>query len=148
MILVKFVRLKKIREDNDNTQQEIADILKVKRGTYASWECGTDTMPLSKIFEYALFYNKSIDYILDLSNRNPELSFNKKTINLTFVGKKLKEVRCISELSQAKFAESIGINQSTWWAYENGKTLISTTSLITLAKKYNISVDWILGIIN
>jgi len=146
VILVKFVRLKKIREDNDNTQQEIADILKVKRGTYASWECGTDTIPLAKIFEYALFYSKSIDYIVELSNRNLELSFNKKNINLTFVGKKLKEVRNMSELSQLKFAESIGINQSTWWAYENGKTLITTSTIITLAKKYKVSIDWILGI--
>ena len=147
MILVKFVRLKKIREDNDNTQQEIADILKVKRGTYASWEASVDAIPIKKLFLYAKHYNKSIDYILGLSNENLEI-ISIEELNTSSIGNRLKNIRKKLKLSQAKFAESIGINQSTWWAYENGKTLISTTSLITLAKKYNISVDWILGIIN
>ena len=145
MILVKFVRLKKVREDNDNTQQEIADILKVKRGTYASWEASVDAIPIKKLFLYAKYYNKSIDYILGLSNENLEIISIEK-LNISSIGNRLKNIRKKLKLSQAKFAESIGINQSTWWAYENGKTLITTSSLITLAKKYKVSIDWILGV--
>ena len=48
-------------------------------------------------------------------------------------------------LSQLEIAESIGINQSTWWAYEKGKTMITTNALTALARKYNYSTDYILG---
>ncbi len=54
-------------------------------------------------------------------------------------------IRQTANLSQLQIAESIGINQSTWWGYERGKTLITLTSLIALAQKYNYSIDWILG---
>lgn len=54
-------------------------------------------------------------------------------------------IRQTANLSQLQIAESIGINQSTWWGYEHGKTLITLTSLIALAQKYNYSIDWILG---
>ena len=141
---MKFVRLKKIREDNDNTQQEIADILGVKRGTYASWESGTDTIPITKIYEYANHYSKSIDYILGLSNKNIDVTYN-KDFNLEQISERLKLVRLESDLSQKRFSDSIGINQSTWWSYENGRTLIKTSSLIMLSKKYNYSIDWIFG---
>ena len=144
MICMCVMRLKDIREDNDNTQQEIADILKVKRGTYASWEASVDAIPIKKLFLYAKYYNKSIDYILGLSNENLEI-ISIEELNISSIGNRLKNIRKKLKLSQSKFAESIGINQSTWWAYENGKTLISTTSLIALSKKYKYSVDWILG---
>ncbi len=48
-------------------------------------------------------------------------------------------------MSQYKIAESIDINQSTWWAYENGKTLITTINLTTLCKKFNLSTYRILN---
>lgn len=144
MKIMKLIRLKEIREENSNTQQEIADILNIKRGTYASWECGSDTIPTKKLFNFANYYEKSIDYILNLSNKNINIIY-KNNIDKSIVGKNLKIIRQNLNLSQFKIAESIGINQSTWWAYEKGNTLITTSSLIALSEKYNCSVDWILG---
>ncbi len=136
--------LKDIRENNDNTQQEIADILNVKRGTYASWECGSDLIPTRKLYIYANYYKKSIDYIMGLSEENTKIICN-KDIDLNLIGERLKIIRDKENLSQSKIAESIGINQSTWWAYEKGKTLITTASLISLSKQYKYSIDWILA---
>lgn len=144
MKIMKLIRLKEIREEYSNTQQEIADILNIKRGTYASWECGSDIIPTKQLFNFANYYEKSIDYILNLSNKNINI-INKKNIDKLIIGKNLKIIRKNLNLSQFKIAESIGINQSTWWAYEKGKTLITTTSLIALFEKYNYSIDWILG---
>ena len=48
-------------------------------------------------------------------------------------------------MAQLPFAESLNINQSTYWAYENGKTLITTTTLIKKKKNYNVSIDKILN---
>lgn len=141
---MKLSRLKEIREDHDETQQNIANILQVKRGTYASWECGSDIIPLKKLFQFANHYNASIDYILNLSNNNIKIASN-TNLDINIISRNLREIRHNQKISQCKIAENIGINQSTWWAYEKGKTLITTLNLMTLCKRFNYSMDWILN---
>ena len=137
-------RLKLIRIEKNLTQANVAEILNVKRGTYASWECGNDTIPTKQLYKLAEYYHKSCDYILGLTANNKNV-FTNKEIDLQTIGENIKKVRLSNHLSQAQFATSININQSTLWAYEKGKTLITTTTLIELNKVYNIEIDIILG---
>ena len=137
-------RLKLIRIEKNLTQANVAEILNVKRGTYASWECGNDTIPTKQLYKLAEYYHKSCDYILGLSDNNKNV-FTNKEIDLQTIGEKIKKVKLTNHLSQAQFATSININQSTLWAYEKGKTLITTTTLIELNIVYNIEIDIILG---
>ena len=137
-------RLKLIRIEKNLTQANVAEILNVKRGTYASWECGNDTIPTKQLYKLAEYYHKSCDYILGLSDNNKNV-FTNKEIDLQTIGEKIKKVKLTNHLSQAQFATSININQSTLWAYEKGKTLITTTTLIELNIVYNIAIDIILG---
>ena len=141
---VKNFRLKEIRETQEYTQLEIANKLNIQRGTYASWECGNDIISTKQLYKLANLYQVSIDYLVNLTNVN-NLIVNNRPINLTKIGNNLMYIRQTANLSQLQIAESIGINQSTWWGYEHGKTLITLTSLIALAQKYNYSIDWILG---
>ncbi len=141
---VKNFRLKEIRETQEYTQLEIANKLNIQRGTYASWECGNDIISTKQLYKLANLYQVSIDYLVNLTNVN-NLIVNNRPINLTKIGNNLMHIRQTANLSQLQIAESIGINQSTWWGYEHGKTLITLTSLIALAQKYNYSIDWILG---
>lgn len=140
----KDFRLKELREKHEYTQQNIADMLGVKRGTYASWECGNDIISTKQIYNLANIYGISIDYIVNLNDKNISI-LNKNNLDLDKIGLRLKEIRKKTKLSQLNFATSININQSTWWGYENGKTLITLPTLIALAQKYNYSIDWILG---
>ena len=137
-------RLKLIRIEKNLTQANIAEILNVKRGTYASWECGNDTIPTKQLYKLAEYYHKSCDYILGLTANNKNV-FTNKEIDLQMIGENIKKVRLSNHLSQTQFATSININQSTLWAYEKGKTLITTTTLIELNKVYNVAIDVILG---
>lgn len=138
------MRLKELRINNDLKQKDIANILDVKRGTYASWESNTDTIPTLQVYKLANYYNKSIDYILEISNNNKDIYYN-NDINKELIGNRIKEIRIDNNLSQNKFAKSIFINQSTLWAYEKGQTLITTNNLISIAKEYKVSIDYILG---
>ena len=140
----KDFRLKELREKHEYTRQNIADMLGVKRGTYASWECGNDIISTKQIYNLANIYGISIDYIVNLNDKNISI-LNKNNLDLDKIGLRLKEIRKKTKLSQLNFATSININQSTWWGYENGKTLITLPTLIALAQKYNYSIDWILG---
>lgn len=141
---VKDFRLKEIRETHEHTQLEVANKLNVQRGTYASWECGNDIISTKQLYKLANIYQASIDYIVNLTSIN-NLIINNKPINLSKIGNNLKHIRQTAHLSQLQIAESIGINQSTWWGYEHGKTLITLTSVVAVAQKYNYSIDWILG---
>lgn len=64
-------RLEFLREDNDLTQQQVADILHCQREVYRRYEKGTRELPLSYAIILAQHYNVSIDYIVGLTdNKN------------------------------------------------------------------------------
>ena len=63
-------RFIKLREDNDLTQQEIANKLGVLRNTYSKWENNINDIPLDILNKLANFYNCSLDYLLGLSNKS------------------------------------------------------------------------------
>ena len=44
-----YNKMKDIREYFDKTQQEVAEKLNVSRSTYAGWENGIDSIPLTKL---------------------------------------------------------------------------------------------------
>lgn len=140
---MNFETLKNIRNELELTQEDIAKILNVKRGTYASWECGSDTIPTGQLYKLAEYYQVNIDYLVGLNKKHKV--FSNKKLNKEDVGKNLLKLRKKLNIAQLPFAESLNINQSTYWAYEHGKTLITTTTLITLAKTYNCSIDELLN---
>lgn len=137
-------KVKEIRNELELSQEDIAKVLNVKRGTYASWECGSDVIPTRQIYKLAEYFKLSIDYLLEISNQG-HMVYHGSDINLSDVGNNIYNLRKKNNLSQKDFAESIGINQSTLWAYEKGKTLITLSSLISLAKVYNVTIDSILN---
>ena len=67
-------------------------------------------------------------------------------MNPTQIGNNIKTVRKNSKQNQTTFATAIGITQSTLSSYESGNTLPSLEVLYTIAEKYDVSTDWILGI--
>ena len=60
---MNFKRLKEIRTYEGLTQQNVADMLNVKRATYAGWETGKDIMPLRQLNKVANNYQISLDYL-------------------------------------------------------------------------------------
>lgn len=64
----KFIRLKELREQNNKTQKEIAEILNIQQNTYSQYENGQRQISLDFLIKLANFYQVSIDYILGLTN--------------------------------------------------------------------------------
>lgn len=60
---------------------------------------------------------------------------------------RLKSLREENNLSQQAIASVLNVSQRTYSYYENGRT-IPIRLLITLAKYYNVSLDYLLGISN
>lgn len=57
-------RLRDLREDNDKTQQQIADLLGTSQTMYARYERGANELPIRHLIKLADFYNVSTDFIL------------------------------------------------------------------------------------
>ena len=57
-------RIRELREDNDLTQQDIANILKTTQQVYSRYEKGINEIPIRHIITLSRFYNVSCDYIL------------------------------------------------------------------------------------
>lgn len=62
------------------------------------------------------------------------------------LGKRIREVRESAELNQKEFCAVLGIPQSTLSAYETGRMQPTVTSLVNIAEKFNVSLDWLCGI--
>lgn len=58
--------IKDLREDNDKTQAEIAEVLKITRPQYQLYESGKRQFKLEHIYKLCLYYNISADYLLGL----------------------------------------------------------------------------------
>lgn len=63
------MRIKDLREDNDYTQQQIAEYLHIRQNTYSQYETGHRQIPKDALIALALLYNTSTDYLLGLTNQ-------------------------------------------------------------------------------
>ena len=61
-------RLKDLREDKDISQKKMAEILNVAQTTYSDYELGKINIPLNTLKKLALFFDTSIDYLLELTD--------------------------------------------------------------------------------
>ena len=61
--------MKALREDNDKTQQQIADYLGTSQTMYARYERGANELPIRHLIKLCKYYNVSSDYLLGLSKK-------------------------------------------------------------------------------
>lgn len=59
-----FENIRNLREDNDKTQQEVADYLNVKQTTYSKYELGKINIPVDVFIKLADYYGVSVDYLV------------------------------------------------------------------------------------
>ena len=59
---------------------------------------------------------------------------------------RLKELRVANNLSQMQLSKKTGLSQSAIAKWELGKTEPTASAIITLAKFFNETTDYILGI--
>ncbi len=60
------------------------------------------------------------------------------------IANRIKEVRIENKLSQLAFGKLLSVSQDTVSLWENGKSIPTAESLITMATTFDVSVDYIL----
>ena len=58
-------RLRGLREDNDLTQTQVADVLGTSQTMYARYERGANELPIRHLITLCKYYNVSADYLLN-----------------------------------------------------------------------------------
>ena len=57
-------KIRGLREDNDLTQTQVAEVLGTSQTMYARYERGANEMPIRHLVTLCKFYNVSADYLL------------------------------------------------------------------------------------
>ena len=63
-----YPRVRDLREDNDFTQEYLANKLNLHLTQYRRYETGESEIPTHIIKELAIFYNVSSDYLIGITN--------------------------------------------------------------------------------
>lgn len=71
-------RIRNLREDNDLKQIDLAKLLQISQAQYSRIETGENDITLDSLIRLAIFYNTSIDYILELTNEKKPYARSKK----------------------------------------------------------------------
>ncbi len=62
------MRIKDLREDNNLTQQQVADYLNIRQNTYSQYETSARQIPIDILIALAALYKTSTDYLLSISD--------------------------------------------------------------------------------
>lgn len=92
-----MLRLKDLREDNDYTQKQIAEILNCKQNTYQQYESEKRQIPIDMLKILAILYNTNIDYITYMTDESKKSNWKKEI--------KIKEKQIQEKLQMIKKGE-------------------------------------------
>lgn len=66
-------RIRDLREDNDLTQQQVADAIGITQRKYSYIETETQPLTAELLIKLADFYNTNIDYLLYRTNKSGKI---------------------------------------------------------------------------
>ena len=136
--------LKNLREENNLTQEQLADILHINRVQYCQYENDYFNIPIKHIISIADYYNISLDYLFGISKaKNNSVKYT--IANKSLSGIRLKEFRKEHKFTQEKLAEMLNTTHSNVGFYEKGRNFIATPFLYQVCHKYHVSADYLLG---
>ena len=72
-MMMKYQRVRDMREDRDLNQQQVAEYLNMSQTGYSKYETGENDIPTRVLIQLAGFYKTSVDYILGISDRREPL---------------------------------------------------------------------------
>ncbi|MCM1052892.1 MAG: helix-turn-helix domain-containing protein [Ruminococcus sp.] len=137
-------KLKELRENKDVLQEELCEILNIKKSAYSQYESEYTIIPIKHLNSLCNYFNVSLDYIFNLTN---EINYDdySKDINKKLSGERLKEFRKDNNFTLEKLGKILNISYGTLAGYEIGRRIIATPFLYTICSKYHISADYLLG---
>ncbi len=73
-------RIRALREDNDMTQTQIADILPVGQHTYSDYELSYTRIPVDSLIKLAAYFDVDMNYICGLTDVKRPFPANREQV--------------------------------------------------------------------
>ena len=138
--------IKNLRKEFNVSQHQLSKEIGYSHSIISNWESGTRTPCADAIIILSRYFQVSTDYVLKLSDDNTMLHrFDDLNADMSILMMRLKELRLKSKLSQDRLAEKTGISQSALSNWEIGKGIPTSTAIITLARFFEVTTDYLLG---
>lgn len=64
----RYPKIRHLREDNDITQEEVANYLNMSQTGYSKYETGINQPSIQTLVKLATLYKVSVDYLIGYSN--------------------------------------------------------------------------------
>ncbi|MBQ7307141.1 MAG: helix-turn-helix domain-containing protein [Clostridia bacterium] len=128
------IKIKELRLDKKLTQEQLSKIVNKADSTVRMWELGKSEPDSETIKILANYFKVTTDYLLgrEITNNNSIINF------------RLKELRKMKNLTQAKLAELLNISRSTIAMYETGASEPDLNTLNKIANYFNVTLDYLL----
>ena len=142
-------KLKTLRKKKGITQQKVAHLLGTVQGVYSKWERGVYEPNYENLSMLSCIFDVSIDFLLSdyieiSKDKYLEMQESDLIISNVFP-QRLKEIRIKRGLTQTELGKKVGVKQSTFTNWENGKREPNFEIVIKLADLLEVSVDWLFG---
>lgn len=114
-------------------------------GCLTKWKSGSN-ITLSTLESVANLFNVPLEFFTsDAESENPSCELPETNEKLKF-GERIRMIRKKAKCNQREFGAMLNIPQSTLSAYETDRMQPTVASLVNIAAKFNVSMDWLCGI--
>lgn len=114
-------------------------------GCLTKWKKGSN-ITISSLESAANFFNVPLEHFTsDVEIEVAPYKSSETNEKIKF-GERIRLVRKNAKCSQKEFGSMLNIPQSTLSAYETNRMQPTIVSLVNIAKKFNVSLDWLCGI--
>lgn len=139
-----FNNLKRLRNEKELTQEDIAKMLKCSRSTYNNWERDIVMIPIDILDRLSVFYKIDISCILGV-NKKIEYNLKVKKMNYDKLLKKLCNLKDENNNTYNEIGTFLKCTGATCQRYFKGDFKIPIDRLILLSKLYEVDIDILCG---
>lgn len=133
-------RMRELRERTGRTQEEIADMLNIRRQTYNSYEQGNIMPKTENIIKISKILHTTPNYLLGWEEEQM------KEKNNSFMGGVIRRLREENKLTLTEVAAEFNIPLKTLKEYENGTKEIPQDIIESFARYFNVDIDSIIAL--
>ena len=138
--------IRKIRLKSKVPQTQLADEIGLSNGIISLWEAGLRIPSADAIIKLSRYFYVSTDYILNVvDNSSMVHRIDNFDVDMTTFNSRLKELRTSKGLSQDLLAKSSGLTKTSINHWENGKCTPNAIAIVTLARFFGVTTDYLLG---
>lgn len=140
-------RIKELRKEHGYTQEDLAKKLHLNaKSSIANYESGSNSPSDEIKLKLCGIFNCSMDYLMGETNyKNLDIAIKNIFIH-TY--KRVRDLREDNDLTQAEMAKFLHITRPQYSLYESGKREFPSDLLVMIAKRFDCTLDYLLGLSN